>query len=111
MTIGTMPRAWVSSALMGGRLRVACLYFMPKADGAWRAFDKPPAPSQVRGLQAAFSPCLRPASHQLVERDRLLRDLGFGKHELRDIVLDHDGLDFGQAAVVAVVPAHDFGRF
>ena len=32
------------------------------------------------------------------------------EHEVGDVVLDHDRLDFGQAAAVAQVPAHHLGR-
>ena len=48
--------------------------------------------------------------HQFVERHRLFIDLGLAQDEIGHVVLDDHGFDFGQAVVVAEVPAHHVGR-
>src|SRR5436305_11853873 len=95
MTIGTSPSAWVSSALMGGMAPVSwVVLYRQKQMGL--AVESASPTARKGGVSSLL--------HQLVERDLLLDHLRLGQDEIRDIVLDHDRLDFAQAARVAVVP-------
>src|SRR5207237_364284 len=104
MTIGTMPRAWVSSALMGKGLRVSVgiLYRQKQMGPAVRTASPHPMPSGASGLVLL--------AHQLVERNRLLGHFRLRQDVVGDVVLDHHRFYFGQALRVAEVPAHHFGR-
>src|SRR4051812_16712337 len=105
MTMGIRPRPWVSSALMGDLAPKNWLYFSLNELEAWQVGNKT--------CQAPWRRCagrLALLTHQLVERHVLLDGPGLAKDEVGHVVLDHDRLDLGQAAVVAVVPAHHVGR-
>src|SRR4051812_6602511 len=101
MTIGTMPRPSVSSALIALPRSLRCSTYRGRLCGGKAGTRAtPPARSDSRAS----------ARHQLVERDVLRRRLRTLEDVRGDVVLDHDRLDLGHPVAVAQVPAHHLAR-